>query len=349
MPAISTETPRAKTGKLPLPDELVVCPWGERVDLAGKAVICNETTARELPANQARYGFDEVALDFDHNTAPREDEEGNPIPPIEPQPIAAMGRLSVEPGRGVIFTPTSWTPEGERYFRGRHYRDLSPTISRNESGEVTFIHSIALTRKGQISDLHAFAAPAEGLPPLTAMSVPIPSSDPTTTTMEKTTLDWRAAIAKSLKLDPATATDEEILARIDALEDSAERLADEAKKKTEGNDPALATLSAGAPTVESLSADFDKFRREQIVADATRQGKVIPLPDEEIAKLPVATLSALVANLPATVPLSGATTPAATTEPAAKLIPLSAEEKTVAARLGYTDEQWRAANPQPLA
>jgi phage I-like protein len=326
MPATVPTLPPVRKGRLPLPDRIVVCPWGESRDLAGQPVIVNDVTVQTLAANQARYGFAEVALDFDHNTVPQLDDDGTPIPLREPLPIAGMGTLSVEPGVGIIYTPLSWTPEGEQFYTGRHYRDLSPTIAKTEKGEVNFIHSVALTRKGQIENLHTFAAPAD-LPALTALSVPITAPAPTTAP----TMDFRAALAKFLKLDPATATDDEIVSACAAAE------ADALAAKPEET-PETTPMSAGAaPTVQGLAADFEAFRRDQLVKEATAAGKVIPLPDAELKTLPLTTLSALIAGLPATVPMQAATPAGGKETPAVKT--LSADALKIANTLGLTPAQ----------
>lgn len=313
----------AQKGIIPLPPSLVICPWGESRDLSGAPVIVNETTVAELAANQSRYGFEEVALDFGHNTVPPTGPDGKPEKAPEPLPIAAMGTLSVEPGIGIRWTPSSWTPEGEHYYTRRHYKDLSPTVGRNEKGEVIFIHSIALTRTGQISGLHAFSA-NQPLPPLTNLSTPITMDTP----------DYRALLIAKLNL-PADATDEAITAALASTE-----------TETPPAAPATEPMAApAAPDVTALSARLDKMERDNLVSEATRAGKVIPLSTESIHSMPLTALQELIEKTPATVPMSATTpaAPAATQAPAIK--PLSAEEATVAARLGYTAEQFRAANP----
>jgi phage I-like protein len=272
----------------------------------------NETTVTELAAMQSKYGFDEVALDFAHNTAPKTDADGKPVPAAEPQPIAAMGRLSVLSGKGIVFTPTSWTPDGETFYTGRHYKDLSPTVGKNEKGEVNFIHSVALTRAGQIADLHAYSA--AGLPTLTTLQ--------TTPTMDTTDLDYKALLLQKLGL-PETATDEEIVAKQSA--------------------PDVTPLAVVAtPEVAALAARLDEMEKTNLIAEATRAGKVINLSAESMKITPLSVVKDLVSQAPVTVPLS-ATTPAVPGLPALKA--LSAEDDAVRVRMGYTVEKWRELNP----
>jgi len=320
----------AQKGRIPLPTRIVVCPWGESRDLAGNPVIVNQVTVDQLAANQTRYGFDEVALDFDHNTAPQVDEHGAAIALREPLPIAGMGTLSVEPGVGIIYTPLSWTPEGEGFYTGRHYRDLSPTVGKTDAGEVNFIHSVALTRKGQIADLHAFAA-AGNLPALSCLSVPLSPTHPTTTS----TMDFRSALAKLLKLDPETCSDDEIAGALTAAE--ADALAAKPEEKVETTPMSGGQTAQTAQTVTALAAEFELYRRDQLIKEASAAGKVIPLSAEEATTIPLATLSAMIAKIPATVPLSAATPAGGKETPAVKT--LSADAKVIADKLGLTPEQ----------
>lgn len=321
MPAVVAPAATVQKGRIPLPAQLIICPWGESRDLAGNPVIVNETTLAELAANQSKYGFEEVALDFSHNTTPKTDAEGNPVPAAEPLPIAAMGRLSAERGKGIIFTPTSWTPEGEQFYCGRHYRDLSPTVGKNSNGEVNFIHSVALTRAGQINGLHAYSA---GLPALTNLQ-----TTPTHIMENETTAtDYKALLLQKLSLDPS-ATDEQIVAAMSA-----------APEVPETTPMSAAAAAAATPQIIDLSARLDQIEKDNLIAEAVRAGKVIPLSAESISGTPKSVLKEIIAATPATVPLS-ATTPAAVV-PATKA--LSSEEALVAARFGYTAEQIHAAN-----
>lgn len=322
-------------GAIPLPEEIVICPWGKSTDLSGKPVIVNETTLRELAANQTKFGFDEVALDFNHSTVPGKDADGNVVKPKEPIEVASYGKLSVEAGKGIIFKPSSWTPEGEKFYTGRHYRDLSPTVGRNDKNEVTFIHSVALCRQGQIPALHAFSA--DGLPDLTTLSTPVPTS---TTTMDTATPDYRALLCKALGKD-ATCTDEGLIAAVEAPP-AAEPLK---AKETPAATPCAA--DATPPNVTQLSADIEELkkgqeqmRKDALISQAARDGKVIPLSAEVMNVTPLSVLEDMIANLkPGTVPLN----PGPTAKDTPSVTPLSAEEKTVMERMGLTEDQFRAA------
>jgi phage I-like protein len=95
--------------------------------------------------------------------------------------------------------------------------------------------------------------------------------------------------------------------------------------------------AAGLPTVTSLAADFEAFRRDQLVKEASAAGKVIPLSADELKTVSLATLSAMIAKLPATVPLAAATPGTGNEPPVVKT--LSAGAKVIADKLGLTPAQ----------
>jgi phage I-like protein len=303
--------------RLPLPPRILIAKWGEDTALDGSAVIVNEQTAACLAANQLKIGREEVALDFEHNTY-EVDAEGKPVKSKLPAPIAAMGALSVEPGVGLWFTPRYWTPEGSHYYSGRHYPDISPTVIRNEKGEVIALHSVALTRSGQIAGLHAFSADAGLLGSIKALS----SDLHTNSTPSSNTMDYKTALLKLLGL-PDTATDEEITAKLTAT-----------TTEVETETPA---------TPMSADVRLDAIERRQILDGATAAGKIIPLSAEAIEALPLSTLRTLVDGItPGSVPLVGKT---GDTVEGAGIKALSAEEKTACELLGVSEKRFRELNP----
>jgi phage I-like protein len=303
--------------RLPLPPRILIAKWGEDTALDGSAVIVNEITAACLSSNQAKIGREEVALDFEHNTY-QVDADGKPLKRSEPVKIAAMGTLSVEPGVGLWFTPLSWTPEGSDHYTGRHYRDISPTVIRNEKGEVIALHSVALTRSGQIAGLHAFSADAGLLGSIKALS----SDFHTNSTSPSNTMDYKTALLKLLGL-PDTATDEEITAKLTAT-----------STEVETETPA---------TPMNADARLDAIERRQILDGATAAGKIIPLSAGAIEALPLSTLRTLVDGItPGTVPMVGKT---ADTVEGAGVKALSAEEKTACELLGVSEKRFRELNP----
>lgn len=306
----------AETGRLPLPPRLLVAPWGESTDLAGAPVIVNAKTVEVLSSNQARLGRAEVALDFEHNSLK---------PAREPVPVAAYGSLEVVEGEGIylVLAADSWTPEGRDAYSGRHYRDLSPTVYRDESGAVIGLHSVALTRAGQLPELRAYSALSSDLKTLASeTTAPATMDNP----------DYRALLCKRLGLDPEC-TDEELVAAAEA-EAKPEPAAMAAKPEDKPEDK---------PEPLSADARLDRIERRQLIAEAKAEGKLIPLNQAALDELPLSALSTLLDGLePGQVPTSG-TTPTAGAQPGP--VALSAEERTVCKTLGISEEDFRKSNP----
>jgi phage I-like protein len=312
-------------GQIELPAEIVICPWGESRDLDGNPVIVNETTLAELGMNQTKYGFDEIAMDFEHGTVPKRDADGKAIAPSEPVAIAGMGTLTVREGVGIVYQPVSWTTAGEPAYTGRHFRDLSPTVSKNEKGEVIFVHSVALCRNGQIRDLHAFSTP---LSFSTALS-----TTPETKTKTMDAPNYRDLLRLKLSL-PEDATDEQIVAGMESLS---------APAKVEEKEPeTTAMAAAGTPEVTALTARMDQMEKDNLVLQATAAGKIIPLSADALKLTPLSVVRELVEKAtPGEVPTASSI---AKKDPP-RVQALSAEEKVVAARMGYSEEKWRELNP----
>ena len=194
-----------------------------------------------------------------------------------------------------------------------------------ENGVVIAVHSVALTRAGQVEGLRSYSAASDIQHSIKRLSA---SSDNTDPAMEK---KFRAIACAALNL-PETATDEELIA------------AGEKKEK--------------ATTTEvPLSADLDKrlkaieegqvqTQRDAIVTKASAAGKVIPLSADAISKLDPGTLQTIVDGLEAgAVPLAANTPEGKGGEGKKSIKALSAEESEVAARLGISAEKYREHNP----
>ena len=314
-----------------LPDKLLIAKWGTANALDGSAVTVGTTTLSALLDNQRKIGRTEIALDFEHGTV--DGQEKGP----EPRPVAGYGTLSVEAGVGIWYHPTTWTPEGATYYTGRHYRDISPTVIRDDSGEIIALHSVALTRAGQLEGLHAFSSPAlrASLTALSADASPPPPSP------DNKSPQMKELLCKLLGL-PDTATDEEITAaateKIAAMasEEKPEEIKDLASCDKEAS-PMSANLAA-------MTARLDALDRSRILDAAKAAGKIIPLSAEALAALPLATLSALVDGLESgKVPMAAATPGQHTHAPQPKA--LSSGEETMCKLLGIDPEKFRSLAP----
>nr|WP_246417968.1 phage protease [Haloferula luteola] len=300
-----------ETGRIPLPESLVIAKWGESRDLEGRPVIVNEKTVAVLAGNQARLGKNEIALDFEHNTFRKD------LP--EPKPVAAYGALSVMEGVGIVWTPAadSWTPEGTKFYTGKHYRDLSPTVHRDADGVVIGLHSVALTRAGQIDDLRAYATA------MSAEASPL-STDTTPTTMDT---NHSAILAKLLNVstdDLNSMKEEDIVAKFDALSKP------DAPEKEE-------TTPMNA---DALSARIDLLEKRNLLSEAKLAGKAIPFSAEAAEALPLSTLKTVLKDLkPGEVPTAAATSKQHGDEGRPKA--LSAEESEVIKQLGISEDEYR--------
>ena len=142
-----------------IPNEIKIIPWGESFYDEGKnKLVVNAVSLSAIPASQKKYNYDRVALDFNHNSVPRKDKNGNDIPLEEPLKVAAFGNVEVRENDGVWLTNLEWTPEGKSAYEGGHYCDISPTVLFDKNGNVTFVHSAALCRQGRVPGLTLFGA-----------------------------------------------------------------------------------------------------------------------------------------------------------------------------------------------
>lgn len=316
MPAAAPAKPAiAQKGRIPLPERLLVLPWGESRALDGSPIIVDDQVAATFAANMAKTGLDEIALDFQHGTWKADTAADSPQAPVR---VAAYGVCEVEPGKGIYFRPTAWTPEGEEFYTGRHYRDLSPTPFRDDAGRVLALHSVALCRQGQIAGLHAFGAP------VLAGAIPLSTDNPTMDTSESD-LDFRTLLLALLGLDAETATDEDIVSA--------------AQAKAAGEPMAVPAPEPEKKTADPMAARLDQMERDLILAQASAAGKIIPLSADAVSALTPAQLRETVASIPAGIVPMKSATPAA--DPPAGPKPLSADEKEVCRQLGLTEDQYR--------
>ncbi len=311
-----------------LPSRLVVFPWGKHETRRGTFIV-SDLTAQVFEANQAKMRLDgRIALDFEHNTLPGTEAFKSSA---EPRPIAALAVCKVIPGEGIVFEDIQWTPQGREALQGGHYQDLSPSPFRDKEGNVIGLHSVALCRHGEVDGLtlHAAASPrvAEYLAALSADFTP--SESLLTPPMKEALLKLLAALGIT-----ATESDNEE-ALTAALSAAASKVATMQPKEEK-------------PAGLSAADEVTQLRKELLIAQATRDGKVIPLSAAAIAATPLSALTELVAAAkPGTVNTS-ARTAGGTREnkedenqPAA----LSAETLALADRLGLTADEIRKFAP----
>lgn len=258
-----------------LPQRFKLLAWGDNPTASGRKARVGRKTLSVLNAAQKRSGFEEIALDFEHNTVPgtRAYKES-----AEPRPVAAYGTLAVVENEGVFFNVSRWTPKG--LAEALNFQDLSPAPATDETGEVIFIHSAALCRNGDIEGLRFVTLSVE------------------TGNQEKTDMDYKTMLLKLLKL-PEDTPDDAIEKAVAAVVEPAAEVAAMTAKVTN-----LATRIEALSTELQAVKDGDvKRQREAICARAAAEGKVIPLSAEQIEKTEPAVLTDMVSKLAVTVPL----------------------------------------------
>lgn len=309
-----------RAGGLPsgeLPSRLVILPWGKH-DLGSRGIaLCDETTAATFEAAMQALKFNgPVALDFNHNSLPG---HAAYLAESEPRKKAAWGTPKVIPGEGIVLEALSWTPEGAEAFRGGHFQDISPVIFRDKANHVIAIHSAALCDHGEVDGLtiEAATAPAELQHAFAALSAspllpvsPSPSLTSPANPMPPDILQALTTLLGALEIELPEAPDETAIAsaltaaggKIDDMKKAVVAAAAPAPTvKKEGVDPAACSVEALTTQLGDLQKKFDALsatsaqaRRDALMAEAVRDGKLIPLSTDLWNKTPVDVCEGLV-------------------------------------------------------
>ena len=311
-----------------LPHRIKILNWGDNPNCHGRRVNVGPLFAKCLGAET--YPYRKVALDFEHNTFPgtaayKESRE--------PRPVAGFGSIEVAEGRGVYLTMSGWTPEGERM--ASHYADVSAGAVTDGDGNVVAVASVALCRAGAVDGMDFVEAPLSG-----GVSSAL-GGIMDNIKQEGKAMDYRALLVKSLGLGD-DATDEAVQAALaKALErkpdagDGAEKEAGEAAIAETVKAAVAEAVKPIEERVAALSAAAVAHEKADLVAAAAREGKVVALSVDALAKLSVEDLKEAIAKTAATVPLS-ARTPGKLAEPQADA--LSEAQRRIAANCGVSPD-----------
>lgn len=280
-----------------LPARMKILNWGDNPSTKGNFKVGPRTVA-VLQANQSALGFDRIAIDYNHASAPgAPDYVKGAVPPI-----FGYGRPTVIENDGVYLEDITWTPLGVE--KARNFEDLSPALHPSKPGEeVEFVHSVALTTNGALKDVTFFSA-TNDQPKMSTPSV------------QFITL---AALAAAVSL-PATATEADVTTKLKKLTDL-EPLSTLLKDGKVVLVEDLATLNSTVTDLKNqvatlssqlaaMQSGADGRERTNILTLLSSEGKVPKNTDgkaytaEELNKLDVPTLKLLYANTPSTVPLS---------------------------------------------
>ena len=328
-----------------LPTFLKVLSWGSNSVLGGKEqVILDDKSKNIFPLTQKKLGADRIALDFEHNTVSgtRAYKESS-----EPRPVAAYGTAHIIEGDGLYVSELEWTPSGKE--NARNYADLSPAPVM-EGNRVIGLHSCALTRTGAIDGLSFFSAvdSVDDLVKTMGADAYI-LADRKYEGASKMNSEMIGYFRKESGL-PATASDIEVFDWLKATYDKMKTIKGPLDTAAPGSSTDAAARggagqgnvasSPGTPhgtityaadiaaavekAIKPLSASLEAYRverdierkaqedakRTEIIALASREGKVIPFSADTIKTLPIANLDELVKNLPkSVVPIRGAVKP----------------------------------------
>ena len=333
-----------------LPKRIKILNWGDNPNCYGKRVNVGPLFAKCLAA--AAYPYRKVALDFEHNTFPgtvayKESSE--------PRPVAGFGTVEVVEGKGVFLTMSAWTPDGERM--AVNFADVSAGAVTDKEGNVVAVASVALCRAGAVDGMDFVEAPLSG-GVSSALGGIInnegireqgsgnrkqtdPRSlipDPSSKQQKGQAMDFKALLIKSLGLGD-DATDEAVKAA----------LAKALERKTEpNNEEQQAAMSAAVKEavakavkpiqdqVVALSASAVARDKQDLIAAAAREGKVIALSADALAKISVDDLKATIAKTAVTVPLSARTPEKMKEKPVEGDVP--EEFKAIALNCGVSPE-----------
>ena len=320
-----------------LPTRLKLFNWGDN-ETATKGVFkVGKATLSSLAANQAKFGFDKIALDFNHNSL-----KGHPNYQPDPRLVAAYGVPEVVEGDGVYVTALSYTPSGQKF--AKEYADLSPTPLTDENGEVIFLHSVALCPQGEVKNLSFLSA--DFLTALSAHNTPPNKS-----------MDYKKAICALLGLDPASATDQDIEAGLKKLgeKNDPDKDGDAKKDSDKDGDGAkpddstalgiqLAALTkqvtALSTLVQGVTQKTDSSERSALLEQAARDGKLVPL---TCKTLPLDVLAKIVGELPAGMVPVDQRTPESGAVALSVNIGVNDTSAEIRKNLGISEDAWKAA------
>jgi len=319
--ALSTALPfRVGGAEVELPQRIKILAWGQNDGrTTGAKIIVDDQSALMLPRYQVALGLDKVVLDFEHQS-----HDGHPNFLPDPRDVPGHGEIEIVPGEGVFLSAVSYTPAGQKH--AANYADVSAVAHLDDAGRLLYVSSVALTQHGDVAGMEF----AEHVAALSAIKVTPPPTDPQPQHhMDKP--DYRQLLIAQLGLKPddsGEVSDEAIAAAV-AKGASAALSAPAAQ----------ATPASQGETVETLSAKFDQDKRDRLIRDASKDGKVIPLSSTSINSMRPEVLSELIDKLPGNV-VAMSTTQTGKEKPATQTVALSAEQSTAAKALGLTAEEY---------
>lgn len=308
-----------------LPERLKLFNWGVNKTNQGDFLV-DEGTLECFSANQNRLARQTIAVDFNHNTVEGTDAYKAACGSPE---IAGYGVPIVVKGEGIFLEGISTTPSGAK--KAGDYLDLSPSPMVDEaSGRVLALHSVALTPTGSTEGLTLESAAQKALS-ATLKTLSMPTASLATSNQSNTPNAYKLAndtIYKSMneehmkmlqdfmaspsqegydaicaKLKPmfsmkggkqgplnSPIAGTEIITNPLSADDVKALLAGELKTLT-------ASITDLKGQLDGEKAKLDEQERARIIAQASTEGKVIPLSADTIKTLTTPALRELCAGL----------------------------------------------------
>lgn len=300
-----------------------------------KKWVMNAQTAQVVIANFAARGL-KLVIDYDHQTM-RSAVNGQPAPAA-----GWITALEYVPGKGLIAS-VEWTEDGGEAVAEREYLYLSPVFHYSkETGEVSFLHSVALTNTPALNSLGEIAALAAGGIRTDLLTQPSPSKKDTD--MDKT----KILVALGLPLDTG---DETALTALSTLSATAKtRDTEIAVLKANQFDPAkhipLEEHKKLTTELAALKEAQDKTAHESLIQAALSDARILPMNEAYWRGQPLAALSEFLKDAKPLAVLNGSQTGG--TPPGgvgagaggAAVAALSAEEMAVCKSLGLKPEDY---------
>lgn len=292
--------------------------------------ICTEEDGRRIVAELLARQSPRV-IDYEHNTL-RAKQDGT-------KAVAAGWFKNAEwRADGVWLIGVDWTAQAAQEIADKAYRFVSPVFSFDpNSGRVGSLLYAALTNDPGLDGLTDLAALAAGL-------LLLPPTNP----MENSMPEMLKKLLAALGLQE-TATEAEALSAVAGLKTNVASLSAQVATPDPSKFVPIATLSAlqGEHValqgqLAALSAEVNGGKLDKVINDGLAAGKLTPATEAWARDLGKKDLAALTAFLAATsvVVTPGTTQTNGQGDAGKSTVALTAEQKTVAAALGLTTEQF---------
>ena len=234
-----------------------------------------QVNANSLAAMQTGERGNDVVVDFAHKTIFGAGVDAPAAGWIKRSALAIIDDTTGDnPSASGLWATVDWTPRGRQAVLDGDYKYISPVFTCDKQGNVTGLHSVALTNDPALSNMAAVALSAQ---------VPFPS-----TQFKKETPMLLAALVAALGLAQDT-TDAAALSSIAALKADNTRLAGAAF------DPIkhipMEQYTALQAQHAALSAQVDAAGKTAALTAALADGRILPAQRDYWAAQPLAALT----------------------------------------------------------